>query len=286
MSEASQGHGWWQASDGKWYPPQTMPPDAPAHLGGTHVPIPGPVQSEAGEKPRWYENGWILAISLLFCFPVGLVLVWTNGRLSKSIKILLTAVVLMLVAVVGVNDASGGGGDSTDAAGVAGTAQSTTTARRATTSGPPTTERRTTTTARPTTAPPTTAPPTTPPPTTAPPTTAPTTTAPPTEPTLPLSQQQAVRSARSYLEFSGFSRQGLIDQLSSEYGDKFSVDDATAAVDSLDVDYNAQAVRSAQSYLEFSSFSCDGLIDQLSSEFGSQFTTDEATFAANEVGLC
>ncbi|MCB1029537.1 MAG: Ltp family lipoprotein [Microthrixaceae bacterium] len=101
-----------------------------------------------------------------------------------------------------------------------------------------------------------------------------------------LSQQQAIRAAESYLDYSGFSRQGLIDQLSSEYGDQFSVQDATAAVDSLNVDYDAEAVESAESYLDFSSFSCQGLIDQLSSEFGDQFTIDQATRAAGQVGLC
>ena len=100
------------------------------------------------------------------------------------------------------------------------------------------------------------------------------------------SQQQAVGSAESYLEFSGFSRQGLIDQLSSEYGDQFSVEDATVAVDSLNVDWNAEAVESAQSYLEFSNFSCQGLIDQLSSEFGDQYTVEEATYGANQTGIC
>ncbi len=62
--------------------------------------------------------------------------------------------------------------------------------------------------------------------------------------------------------------------------------DATAAVDSLNVDYNAEAVQSASSYLEFSGFSCQGLIDQLSSEYGDQYTIDQANFAASQVGLC
>ena len=85
---------------------------------------------------------------------------------------------------------------------------------------------------------------------------------------------------------SGFSRQGLIDQLSSEYGDQFSVQDATAAVDSLHVDWNAQAVRSAQSYLEMSGFSCQGLIDQLSSPYGDKYTVDQATYGARQAGIC
>ncbi|MGE0449245.1 MAG: Ltp family lipoprotein [Vicinamibacterales bacterium] len=33
-----------------------------------------------------------------------------------------------------------------------------------------------------------------------------------------------MRSASAYLRTSGFSRQGLIDQLSSEYGDNYTVE--------------------------------------------------------------
>lgn len=84
----------------------------------------------------------------------------------------------------------------------------------------------------------------------------------------------------------GFSRLGLIDQLSSPYGDQFSVADATFAVDSLNANWNAQAVRSAQSYLNIMGFSCQGLIDQLSSPYGDKYTVAQATYAATQVGLC
>lgn len=103
---------------------------------------------------------------------------------------------------------------------------------------------------------------------------------------LTTSQRNAVRSARSYLDLMGFSRQGLIDQLSSEFGDQYPVQDATVAVDSLTVDWNEQAVRSANAYLGLMGFSCQGLIDQLSSEYGDQYTVAQATHAATKVGLC
>ena len=103
---------------------------------------------------------------------------------------------------------------------------------------------------------------------------------------LTTSQQNAVAAAKSYLSVSGFSRQGLIDQLSSSAGDGYSVNDATVAVDSLQVDWNAQAVRSAKSYLQMTSFSCQGLIDQLSSSAGEKFTMAQAQYAAHQVGLC
>jgi colicin import membrane protein len=94
------------------------------------------------------------------------------------------------------------------------------------------------------------------------------------------SQQNAIRTAQEYLDYTGFSRLGLIDQLEYE---QYSTADATFAVDSLNVDFNAQAAKVAQAYLDYTGFSCQGLIDQLEYE---QFTADQATFGARQVGLC
>ena len=100
------------------------------------------------------------------------------------------------------------------------------------------------------------------------------------------SQKNAVRSATQYLRMSGFSREGLIDQLSSSSGEGYDLADATAAVDSLDVDWNENAVKSAKQYLRMSGFSCKGLIDQLSSSAGEKFTVSQATFGAQQAGAC
>ena len=91
--------------------------------------------------------------------------------------------------------------------------------------------------------------------------------------------QQAVRQAQSYLSFTAFSRSGLIDQLEFE---GFSNADATAAVDSLDVDYAAQAVKQAQSYLTHTAFSRTGLIDQLEFE---GYSNADATAAVDGLGI-
>jgi hypothetical protein len=100
-----------------------------------------------------------------------------------------------------------------------------------------------------------------------------------------LAMENALGSARDYLDYSAFSREGLIGQLSSEYGAGFKVEDATWAVSQLNADWKQQAVRSGKSYLDYSSFSRQGLIDQLSSPYGAQFTLEEATFAVNKIGL-
>lgn len=99
-------------------------------------------------------------------------------------------------------------------------------------------------------------------------------------------QQNAVRSAKQYLSVQGFSRKGLIDQLSSQYGDGYSVSDATVAVDSLRNDWNKEAVKSAKQYLSIQGFSCNGLIEQLSSDFGDKYTKPQATYGAQQAGAC
>ena len=95
-------------------------------------------------------------------------------------------------------------------------------------------------------------------------------------------QANAVRSAKQYLDLTGFSRRGLIEQLSS--GSRYNVGDATAAVDSLTVDWNEQAVRSAKQYLNLTGFSCSGLIQQLSA--GSKYTETQARYGAEHAGAC
>ncbi len=99
-------------------------------------------------------------------------------------------------------------------------------------------------------------------------------------------QRNAVRSANEYLSMMAFSREGLIEQLSSSYGEGYDRADATAAVDSLSVDWNAQAVRSAEQYLLMMGFSCTGLIEQLSSDAGEKYTQSQAAYGAQQAGAC
>lgn len=99
------------------------------------------------------------------------------------------------------------------------------------------------------------------------------------------SQLNALKSAEQYLDFTAFSKNGLIRQLSSPAGDKYSKSDATWAVNHLKVNWKEQAVKSAEEYLTIQSFSRNGLIRQLSSKAGSGFTVSEATYAADKVGL-
>jgi len=105
------------------------------------------------------------------------------------------------------------------------------------------------------------------------------------KPSMTKSQEQAIGSAEDYLEYSAFSRKGLIQQLSSDAGEGFSKSDAKFAVDHIKVDWNEQAAKSAESYLEYSNFSRKGLIQQLESEAGEGFTHAQAVYGVNKSGL-
>ena len=98
-----------------------------------------------------------------------------------------------------------------------------------------------------------------------------------------IAQQNAYRSAVSYLDFSAFSRSGLIDQLEYE---GFATGDAEFALARLEaeggVDWNAQAAASAASYLEFSAFSRSSLVDQLLYE---GFSAEQAEYGVSTTGL-
>jgi Host cell surface-exposed lipoprotein len=84
----------------------------------------------------------------------------------------------------------------------------------------------------------------------------------------------------------GFSRAGLIKQLTSPYGNKFTQADATWAADHAGANWDDQAVTAAKGYMaDGQGFSREGLIQQLTSPYGNQFTHAQAEYAASKVGL-
>lgn len=93
-----------------------------------------------------------------------------------------------------------------------------------------------------------------------------------------MGQKNALASAKSYLNYTAFSHDGLIAQLEYE---QYSTEDATYAADNCGADWNEQALIKAKDYLDYTAFSYSGLIDQLEYE---KFTKDEATYAADNCG--
>lgn len=94
-----------------------------------------------------------------------------------------------------------------------------------------------------------------------------------------VSQKNAVKKAKSYLDFSAFSHDGLVEQLEYE---QFSHADAVYGADNSGADWNEQAAKKAKSYMEYSAFSRGSLIEQLIYE---KFTPEQAEYGANAVGL-
>ncbi len=97
--------------------------------------------------------------------------------------------------------------------------------------------------------------------------------------TMTTSQEQAVRKAEQYIEYTAFSRAGLIKQLKYE---GFSASDAKFGADHIDVDWMEQAVLKAKDYLEYTAFSRNSLIKQLEYE---GFTRKQAEHGAKGAGL-
>ncbi len=101
------------------------------------------------------------------------------------------------------------------------------------------------------------------------------------------SQQNALKAAEKYLEYTAFSEAGLIEQLSSSAGDKYPEQDAVWAVQHLQgVNWDDQAAKAAKKYLQYTSFSCEGLIEQLSSSAGDKYTQAQAEYGAGQAGIC
>lgn len=92
------------------------------------------------------------------------------------------------------------------------------------------------------------------------------------------SQKNAVEKAKSYIAMTGFSHDGLVDQLKYE---GFSDEDAAYGADNCGADWNAEALEKAKGYIDMTGFSYDGLVDQLEYE---GFTSDQATYGADNCG--
>ena len=106
MSDTSQGPGWWQASDGKWYrpeshpdyvPPAPPPPPPPPLVAST--PIPSVVTPEASgrkKKPakaaakrpakKLNRKGWGCLTSIIIFILIVVIIVVAGGSAGTSYK--------------------------------------------------------------------------------------------------------------------------------------------------------------------------------------------------------
>lgn len=96
-------------------------------------------------------------------------------------------------------------------------------------------------------------------------------------------QRNALKKAQSYAKTLHMSKQGIYDQLTSEYGEVFDAESAQYAIDNLEWDWNANALAKAKSYRDTMNMSKSRIYEQLVSEYGEQFTPEEAQYAIDHL---
>lgn len=89
----------------------------------------------------------------------------------------------------------------------------------------------------------------------------------------------ALSQAQTYSDRMHMSKQGIFDQLTSEYGGQFPILAAQYAIDNLEADYKANALETAKVYYEKMHMSKEDIRDQLTSAYGARFTQEEADYA-------
>ena len=100
---------------------------------------------------------------------------------------------------------------------------------------------------------------------------------------IPTEYKSALKKAKIYSDTMYMSKACIYDQLTSEYGEKFSVEAAQYAIDNITVDWKENALKKAKSYQETMSMSPAAIYDQLISEYGEKFTAEEAQYAIDNL---
>lgn len=103
------------------------------------------------------------------------------------------------------------------------------------------------------------------------------------EPKVPAEYRSALNQAKTYANSMDLSKQGVYDQLVSEYGGQFSAEAAQYAVDNVVADWNGNALSQAMTYQNDMNLSPAAVRDQLVSPHGGKFTEAEADFAMSRL---
>ena len=99
-----------------------------------------------------------------------------------------------------------------------------------------------------------------------------------TKPIISTGQENALKKAKQYIEYTPMSLNGLIEQLEYE---GFSNDEAQYGAENCGADWNEQAVKNAEKYIDYSGFSYTKLIEQLEYE---KFSHEQAVYGADNCG--
>ncbi|WP_306345052.1 Ltp family lipoprotein [Staphylococcus americanisciuri] len=94
---------------------------------------------------------------------------------------------------------------------------------------------------------------------------------------------RALEKAKIYSDTLYMSKQGIYDQLTSEYGGNYTEEAAQYAIDHLKADYKENALKAAKSYQKNFNMSKNKIYDQLTSQFGEKYTEEEAQYAIDHL---
>jgi hypothetical protein len=114
MSDTSQGEGWWQASDGKWYPPEQTPGGGAGAGGGASFAAAGGPGGPVGGQPTTLEVGAAISygwnkfvqyigqiiVIVLVIFGVNIVFNVLGQTLDSIVLSLIVSVVGFIVSMI------------------------------------------------------------------------------------------------------------------------------------------------------------------------------------------
>ena len=186
------------------------------------------------------EKNWFIILMLVVFFPVGLFLMWKNAKWHKTVKIIVTALIVVM-AIFSNGSEESKNVETKDTNAEVETVVETKDAN---------VEKETTKTDK-------------------------------AEDNVPTEYKNALKRAKSYDKTSHMSKQGLYDQLTSEF-EQFTPEAAQYAIDNVNADWKENALKTAKSYQEHADMSTGAIYDQLISEF-EQFTPEEAQYAIDNL---
>ncbi|MYU49124.1 hypothetical protein FYM69_03160 [Lactobacillus salivarius] len=100
---------------------------------------------------------------------------------------------------------------------------------------------------------------------------------------IPREYISALIKGQEYADRMYMSKKAIYDQLTSDYGEKFSPEAATYAINNIKANWNKNALQKAKDYQEEQNMSPDAIYDQLTSDSGEQFTPEEANYAVQHL---
>lgn len=100
---------------------------------------------------------------------------------------------------------------------------------------------------------------------------------------IPREYVSALIKGQGYADRMYMSKKAIYDQLTSDYGEKFSPEAATYAINNIKANWNKNALQKAKDYQEEQNMSPDAIYDQLTSDSGEQFTPEEANYAVQHL---